>query len=93
MTNEEFRRAKRANDRCAMLLVVAFIAWLPVYLIFVMPTVREVVLRHIDAYPAILHLVPIFGPIVLLGLALAKFFPAPKRPTSADADQAPRTSD
>lgn len=67
----------------ALALVAAFLVWTPTYLLYVRPPMNAWLAQFISGYPALLHLVPILGPIVLLALAMARLWPAPQ--VQADA--------
>lgn len=49
------------DRRNGSLFLVTFIVWLPVYLFVVRPLMNDVLFQYISSYPAMVHLVPIFG--------------------------------
>jgi hypothetical protein len=40
-------------------IILSFIAWLPVYLLIVRPIMNRYLAHYVDRYPAMLHLIPI----------------------------------
>lgn len=50
--------------------LVSFVVWLPVYLMLVRPVINGFLAQYITSYPAMLHLVPIFGLPITLFLLL-----------------------
>lgn len=45
----------------AIVIVLTFVVWLPIYLIWARPAINDLLFQYIDSYPASLHLVPIIG--------------------------------
>lgn len=82
MTTEAFLRAKRANDRVGLIIVVMFIVWIPIYLWVVRPILNEWLAQYVSGYPAMFHLVPTLGLPLFIGWLLAKRYPAPKQPNT-----------
>lgn len=75
MSPEQYAAAKRANDRVGMVLVLLFLVWTPAYLLVVRPAINGWLASYINSYPAMLHLIPIFGPLLLTGWLLPKIYP------------------
>jgi hypothetical protein len=67
------RQARRALTMESAVIFVSFFFWLPIYLIYVRPVINGYVGRYISGYPAILHLIPIFGVPFLLGGLMKRF--------------------
>ena len=78
MTPEQYVRAKRANDRVGILLVIITLIWTPIYLVAVRPALNRWLAQYVDSYPASLHLISILAPMFILGMLLSLKFPAPK---------------
>ena len=91
MDQESFARAKRANDRVGVVIVLVFLAWLPTYLLLVRPTLNNWLAQYISAYPAMLHLVPIIGLPAIIAVVLGKIYPPPKS-NSAQSEANPQNS-
>jgi len=89
LTPEEYARAKRANDRVGILLVIITLIWTPIYLLAVRPALNHWLAQHVDSYPASLHLISILAPMFILGMLLSRRFPAPK---SEDVQNSPSNS-
>jgi hypothetical protein len=85
MNPEDYQRAKRANDRAGLLLVVVFLVWLPIYLLGIRPLINSWLAQYIHSYPAVFHLVPIFAVPALVGWFIKSKYPAPPKPTSGGA--------
>jgi hypothetical protein len=59
----------RADKQQGVIIVVAFIIWLPVYLMVVRPLINSyLAARGVTGYPALLHLFPIFLAPVIIGV-------------------------
>jgi hypothetical protein len=82
MNPEEYQRAKRANDRAGLFLIVVFLVWLPIYLLGVRPLINSWLAQYIHSYPAAFHLIPIFAVPGLVGWFIKNKYPAPPKPTS-----------
>ena len=53
----------------SILIMSAFVAWVYFYLWHVRPVINGILFRFLPGYPALLHLLPIFGdPIVIIGV-------------------------
>lgn len=83
MSLEEYLIAKRANDRVGLFLVGLTVVWLPIYLWGVRPIINSWLAHYIESYPAMLHLIPIFLPLVIGALLLGKKYPPPKPPSQS----------
>lgn len=84
---DEYLRTRRHNNRAAIFLFVIFLAWLPTYLLMVRPAMNAWLAHYVNSYPAVLHFIPILGPIVLLGWTLGKRYPAPQQPSGKESDK------
>jgi len=80
MTDEEFERARRANERAGQVLVALLVAWGAAYLWLLRPAVNAFTSAHAGVTLGVLHLVPILAPVAWLGFRLRKKYPAPVRP-------------
>lgn len=78
MEEQKSEAYRKAEAKAALVLFLLFIVWCPVYLIFVRPIMNDFLAGHVNSYPAILHLVPILGPIIIIGLIAGKFMPSEK---------------
>jgi hypothetical protein len=63
------RLLTRLEKEQAIVVLVVFAVWLPVYLIWVRGGFNRVVFQYIDSYPAMLHLVPLLA--LPIGIAIA----------------------
>ena len=68
-------RYRKAESVCAAFLFVMFCLWCPTYLIVIRPVINVKLASYISAYPAVLHLIPIFAPIVFVALIVTPFMP------------------
>jgi hypothetical protein len=50
----------KADKVQGAVIILSFIVWLPVYLFIVRPILNSYIADHVDRYPAMLHLIPIF---------------------------------
>jgi hypothetical protein len=58
-----------ADKKQGVIIVVAFLVWLPLYLFALRPVMNGyLAARGIERYPAMLHLIPIFAVPVILGI-------------------------
>jgi hypothetical protein len=65
----------KTESKLALLIVAIFVVWCPVYLVFVRPMLNEFVAGYVSSYPAMLHLIPILGPVVLLAWLMGRKLP------------------
>jgi len=90
-TNQPSSTAKAAGIVGAVLIIGAFVGWVAFYLLVLRPPLLDYIMSSMGwssmRFPAMLHLIPIIGVPVLLGLALAKIF-GTKRPAAQDRDSA-----
>jgi len=78
MDQEKPANSRNGSNVASIVVFLLFLLWLPTYLIVVRPVLNQWLAKYFDWYPAILHLVPIIGLPVLVGLVLVQFFPPPK---------------
>lgn len=76
MEEQKTKSYQKRESIVAVVLFLLFIVWCPVYLIAYRPQVNGWLFDHIGSFPAILHLVPIMGPIIIIGVIMGKVLPA-----------------
>ncbi len=78
MPDPQVAARAKAEGKLAVLILAIFVVWCPSYLLVVRPMLNAAVAEYVASYPAMLHLFPIFGPVVLVAwLAGRKLPPKP----------------
>jgi len=66
---------KKAEAKMAAVLFIVFAIWCPVYIFGIRPIINSALVGHISGYPAMLHLIPIFLPIVVFAVIFGRALP------------------
>ncbi|STQ90832.1 hypothetical protein [Iodobacter fluviatilis] len=77
MNQEKSDEYQKAEGKMALVIFVVFCVWGGTYLFFVRPLLNEFLGEHkVASYPAILHLIPILGPVIILAMLLGRALPS-----------------
>jgi hypothetical protein len=68
---EQMQGEAASSGWVALLVFCGFLVWLYVYLVMLRPQLNAWLAQYIHSYPAALHLFPIIGGPILLGLIVS----------------------
>jgi hypothetical protein len=75
MKREKSAESSASEGKAVMLILVVFLVWCPSYLVYVRPMFNSWIAGYVSSYPAMLHLIPILGPVIGIGMLMVRAFP------------------